>query len=49
MKKYDVAVVGGGFAGVAAALSAAREGSKVILIEKSKITPSKSCTHQTPL
>lgn len=35
MKKYDVAVVGGGFAGVAAALSAAREGAKVILIEKS--------------
>ena len=34
MKKYDVAVVGGGFAGVAAALAAAREGSRVILIEK---------------
>ena len=34
IKKYDVAVVGGGFAGVAAALAAAREGSRVILIEK---------------
>ncbi len=35
MKKYDVAVVGGGFSGVAAALAAARAGSDVILIEKS--------------
>ena len=35
MKKYDVAVIGGGFAGVAAALSAAREGAQVIIIEKS--------------
>ncbi|MDO4742668.1 MAG: FAD-dependent oxidoreductase [bacterium] len=35
MKKYDVAVVGGGFAGVAAALAAAREGARVIIIEKS--------------
>ncbi|MBE7087629.1 MAG: FAD-dependent oxidoreductase [Clostridiales bacterium] len=34
MKKYDVAVVGGGFTGVAAAIAAAREGSNVILIEK---------------
>lgn len=34
MEKYDVAVIGGGFAGVAAALAAAREGSRVILIEK---------------
>lgn len=34
MKNYDVAVIGGGFAGVAAAISAAREGAKVILIEK---------------
>ncbi|MBO5725968.1 MAG: FAD-dependent oxidoreductase, partial [Clostridia bacterium] len=34
MQKYDVAVIGGGFAGVAAAISAAREGAKVILIEK---------------
>ncbi len=34
MKKYDVAVIGGGFSGVAAAVSAARGGAKVILIEK---------------
>lgn len=35
MKKYDVAVIGGGFAGAAAALAAAREGSSVLLVEKS--------------
>lgn len=34
MKKYDVAVIGGGFSGVAAAIAAAREGSSVIIIEK---------------
>lgn len=34
MKKYDIAVIGGGFAGVAAALAAARRGKSVILIEK---------------
>ena len=33
-KEYDVAVCGGGFAGIAAALSAAREGAKVVLFEK---------------
>lgn len=32
--KYDVVVVGGGVAGCAAAVSAAREGKKVILFEK---------------
>ena len=32
--KYDVAVAGGGIAGVAAALAAARNGAKVCLIEK---------------
>lgn len=32
--EYDVCVVGGGVAGVAAALSAAREGAKTCLIEK---------------
>lgn len=31
---YDVAVCGGGFAGISAALAVAREGKKVILIEK---------------
>lgn len=35
MKKYDVAVIGGGFAGFAAAVASAREGAKTILIEKS--------------
>ena len=34
MKKYDVAVIGGGFAGFAAAVSAARAGASVIIIEK---------------
>lgn len=34
MKKYDLAVIGGGFAGVAAALAAARAGTRVIIIEK---------------
>ena len=32
--KFDTAVIGGGFSGFAAAISAAREGLKVILIEK---------------
>lgn len=35
MKKYDLAVIGGGFAGVAAALAAARAGMKVLIVEKS--------------
>ncbi|MBE6645661.1 MAG: FAD-dependent oxidoreductase [Ruminococcaceae bacterium] len=34
MKKYDVAVVGGGFAGTAAAIAAARGGANVLIIEK---------------
>ena len=34
MKKYDLIVAGGGLAGVAAAISAAREGLKVLIIEK---------------
>lgn len=33
-KKYDIIVAGGGFAGVGAAISAARNGKKVLLIEK---------------
>ena len=32
--KYDVVVIGGGFAGVGAAIAAAREGKKVRLVEK---------------
>ncbi len=35
MKKYDVIVLGGGFAGVGAAIGAAREGASVLIIEKS--------------
>lgn len=34
MKKYDLAVVGGGFSGVAAAVSAAEDGLSVLLVEK---------------
>jgi hypothetical protein len=34
VEKYDVAVCGGGFAGISAALAAAREGKKVVLFEK---------------
>ena len=33
-KKCDVLVAGGGFAGIAAALAAARGGAKTILLEK---------------
>ena len=32
---YDLIVVGGGLTGVAAAVSAAREGTKVFLVEQS--------------
>ena len=35
MKNYDVIVAGGGFAGTAAAISAARNGLKVLLFDKS--------------
>lgn len=35
MNKYDLIVVGGGLSGVAAAVSAAREGCKVLLVEQS--------------
>lgn len=35
MKKYDLAVIGGGFAGVSAALAAARRGADVLIVEKS--------------
>ncbi len=33
-KEFDVAVCGGGFAGISAALAAARQGKKVVLFEK---------------
>ena len=32
--KYDIIVAGGGFAGVTAAITAARRGADVLLIEK---------------
>lgn len=34
MKKYDIVVVGGGFAGIGAALAAARDGKNVLLVEQ---------------
>ncbi|MBR4873900.1 MAG: FAD-dependent oxidoreductase, partial [Clostridia bacterium] len=34
-KNYDVVVVGGGVAGIAAAVAAARKGASVLLLEKS--------------
>jgi len=34
MKKYDIIVAGGGISGVAAAISAARMGKKVLIVEK---------------
>ena len=34
-KNYDVIVLGGGFTGCAAAIAAARQGVKVLLIEAS--------------
>lgn len=37
MKKYDLVVVGGGVAGVSAAVSASREGLNVLLIEKTSL------------
>ena len=36
-KKYDVIVCGGGVAGVAAAVTAAKEGHSTLLVEKSNI------------
>ena len=43
MKKYDVAVIGGGFSGVAAAISVARGGASVILAEKSNCLGGAAC------
>ncbi len=43
MKKYDVAVIGGGFAGVTAAIAAARGGASVILVDKSNCLGGAAC------
>lgn len=37
MKKYDLIVVGGGLTGICAGIAAAREGLKVLLVEKSGV------------
>ena len=34
MERFDVLVAGGGFAGAAAAIAAARQGARVILVEQ---------------
>ena len=36
LKEYDVIVVGGGAAGMMAAISAAKEGAEVALVEKNE-------------
>ena len=37
VRKYDVAVVGGGIAGATSAIAAARNGAKTVLIEESSV------------
>lgn len=37
INEYDVAVCGGGFAGISAALAAARQGKKTVIFEKQYI------------
>ena len=43
MKKYDIIVAGGGFAGAAAAISAGRLGKKVLLFDKSNCMGGAAC------
>ena len=43
MKKFDIIVAGGGFAGVAAAISAGRLGKKVLLFDKSNCLGGSAC------
>ena len=47
-KHYDVIVCGGGVAGVAAAVSAAKNGCSTLLIEKSNIQPKTSYQFDFP-
>lgn len=44
MKKYDVIVIGGGFAGCGAALAAARNGGSVLLVERINALGGAPCT-----
>lgn len=44
MKKYDVIVIGGGFAGSAAAIAASRNGSKTLLVERVNCLGGAPCT-----
>jgi flavin-dependent dehydrogenase len=43
MNAYDIAVVGGGPAGTAAAITAARRGARVLLLERSRLPRHKVC------
>jgi flavin-dependent dehydrogenase len=43
MNAYDVAIVGGGPAGTAAAITAARHGARVLLLERSRLPRHKVC------
>lgn len=43
MERYDVLVVGGGFAGAAAAIAAARQGARTLLIEQSNCLGGAAC------
>ena len=43
MNAYDIAIVGGGPAGTAAAITAARQGARVLLLERSRLPRHKVC------
>ena len=45
MKKYDLIVCGGGFAGCGAALAAAREGLSVLIVDKANCLGGAACTN----
>ncbi|MGG3308879.1 FAD-dependent oxidoreductase [Paenibacillus lautus] len=46
MLKYDVAIVGGGVAGLTAAIYAARAGKQTILVEKQERLGGRAMTHK---